>query len=108
MAIIVGLSGSRRELPGQVWQCRGKDGTKMKKGVHPDYVDCTITCGCGEVVTTRSTKKLIAVEICSKCHPFFTGQAKLIDTMGRVEKFQRRYNWGKKQPETGAQPPAKA
>ena len=66
----------------------------MKKAGHPDYVECTIICGCGEEVKTRSTKREIRVEVCSKCHPFYTGKAKLIDTMGRVEKFQRRYGWG--------------
>ena len=71
----------------------------MKKGIHPDYVECTITCGCGAVITTRSTKKNIAVEICSSCHPFFTGKSKLIDTMGRVERFQRRYGLDKKKEE---------
>jgi len=71
----------------------------MKKEGHPDYVECTITCGCGQVVKTRSTKKNIAVEICSACHPFYSGKAKLIDTLGRVEKFQRRYGWGQKKEE---------
>ena len=63
----------------------------MKAGIHPDYVDTTITCACGEVVQTRSTKPNIHVEVCSKCHPFFTGKQKLMDTAGRVERFQRKY-----------------
>ena len=66
----------------------------MKKGIHPAYYDATITCACGNVVKTRSTVKDIHVEICSKCHPFFTGKDKLVDTAGRVEKYERRY--GKK------------
>jgi len=66
----------------------------MKKGIHPAYYDATITCACGNVVKTRSTVKEIHVEICSKCHPFFTGKDKLVDTAGRVEKYERRY--GKK------------
>lgn len=66
----------------------------MKKGIHPAYYDTTITCACGNVVKTRSTVKEIHVEICSKCHPFFTGKDKLVDTAGRVEKYERRY--GKK------------
>ncbi len=66
----------------------------MKKGIHPEYVDCTITCSCGNVIHTRSTRKEIKVEICSKCHPFFTGTQKIIDTAGRVEKYRRKY--GKK------------
>jgi len=63
----------------------------MKAEIHPEYVDCTITCACGEVIHTRSTRPQIRVEICSKCHPFFTGKQKLVDTAGRVEKFQKKY-----------------
>ncbi len=63
----------------------------MKKGIHPVYKETTIVCACGEVVHTRSTKKNIHVEICSKCHPFFTGKEKLVDSMGRVEKFKKKY-----------------
>jgi large subunit ribosomal protein L31 len=63
----------------------------MKKGIHPEYGECTITCTCGTVYHTRSTRKSIHVEICSHCHPFFTGQQKLVDTAGRVEKFKRKY-----------------
>ncbi len=63
----------------------------MKKGIHPEYVDCAITCACGEVIHTRSVVSKIRVEICSKCHPFFTGRQKLVDSEGRVERFQRRY-----------------
>jgi len=64
----------------------------VKAGIHPDYVDTTITCACGEIIRTRSTKPEIRVEVCSKCHPFFTGKQKLMDTAGRVERFQRKYN----------------
>jgi len=64
---------------------------RMKVGIHPDYVDTTITCACGEVVHTRSTRPNIHVEVCSKCHPFYTGKHKLMDTAGRVERFQRKY-----------------
>ena len=63
----------------------------MKAAIHPDYVDTTITCACGEVVHTRSTRPGLRVEICSKCHPFFTGKQKLVDTAGRVERFQKKY-----------------
>ncbi|RMF88670.1 MAG: 50S ribosomal protein L31 [Nitrospinota bacterium] len=63
----------------------------MRKGIHPEYVDTTITCACGAVFHTRSTRKEIRVEICSNCHPFFTGKQKLVDTAGRVEKFQQKY-----------------
>ena len=64
----------------------------MKKGIHPKYELTTITCACGNVIETRSTAKDIKVEICSKCHPFFTGKQKLIDTAGRDERFKKRYN----------------
>ncbi|HUU50198.1 MAG TPA: 50S ribosomal protein L31 [Nitrospinota bacterium] len=68
----------------------------MKAKIHPEYVDATITCACGEVIQTRSTKKELKVEICSKCHPFFTGKQKLIDTAGRVERFKSKYKKIKK------------
>ena len=63
----------------------------MREGIHPDYKPTTITCACGEVIETSSTKENIKVEICSKCHPFFTGKQKLVDTGGRVEKFKKRF-----------------
>jgi len=63
----------------------------MKEGIHPNYKETTITCACGEVIHTRSTKLNIRVEICSKCHPFFTGKQKFVDTAGRIEKFARKY-----------------
>ena len=66
----------------------------MKDKIHPKYQDTTITCLCGSVIHTRSTKQNIRVEICSACHPFFTGKQKLVDTAGRVERFEKRY--GKK------------
>ena len=61
------------------------------KNIHPDYQETTITCACGNVIHTRSTKKDIRVEICSKCHPFFTGKQKLVDTSGRVDMLNKRY-----------------
>ena len=69
----------------------------MKKDIHPKYMECTVTCGCGETFKTRSTTPEINIEICSKCHSFYTGRQKFVDTAGRVEKFLRRY--GMKQPE---------
>jgi len=63
----------------------------MKEGIHPEYHDVTVTCGCGASFQTRSTKKDIRLEICSSCHPFFTGKQKFVDTTGRVEKFLRKY-----------------
>lgn len=67
----------------------------MKEGIHPNYQPTTIKCACGEVIKTRSTKQDIKVEICSKCHPFFTGKQKLVDTGGRVDKFKKKYNLDK-------------
>ena len=67
----------------------------MKQGIHPNYEETTITCACGEVRKTRSTKKDIKVEICSKCHPFFTGKQKLVDTGGRVDRFKKRFGMDK-------------
>ena len=61
------------------------------KNIHPDYQETTINCACGNVIHTRSTKKDIRVEICSKCHPFFTGKQKLVDTSCRVDMFNKRY-----------------
>ena len=63
----------------------------MKDKIHPKYFETTITCVCGNVIHTRSTKQNIRVEICASCHPFFTGKQKLVDSGGRVERFQRRY-----------------
>ena len=63
----------------------------MKEKIHPMYKESTIICACGEVVQTRSTKPSIRVDICSKCHPFFTGKQKFVDSAGRVEKFMKKY-----------------
>ncbi len=71
----------------------------MKKDIHPKYQKCAVTCGCGETFETRATKDQIKVEICSKCHPFYTGKQKFVDTAGRVEKFQKKYSWGLKKEE---------
>jgi len=64
----------------------------MKTGIHPEYVEATVTCACGNTWVTRSTKPELKVEVCSNCHPFYTGTQKMIDTEGRVERFIRR--WG--------------
>ena len=63
----------------------------MKQGIHPNYVDCTIPCAFGNVIHTRATKPEIRVEVCSKCHPFYTGKQKILDTGGRVARFEKRY-----------------
>ena len=64
----------------------------MKKEIHPKYEQTTITCACGNVMNTFSTVKDIKVQICSQCHPFFTGKQKLVDTAGRIDRFKKRYN----------------
>ena len=64
----------------------------MKKDIHPKYEPTTVTCACGNVLEIRSTVKDINVEICSSCHPFFTGKQKLVDTAGRIERFKKKYN----------------
>ena len=63
----------------------------MKEGIHPNYEQTTIRCACGNVIATGSTKKDIRVEICSKCHPFYTGKQKLVDTGGRVDRFNKKF-----------------
>ena len=63
----------------------------LKEGIHPNYQQTTITCACGNVIETGSTKQNIKVEVCSKCHPFFTGKQKLVDTGGRVAKFNKKF-----------------
>ncbi|MBU0895774.1 MAG: 50S ribosomal protein L31 [Candidatus Omnitrophica bacterium] len=73
----------------------------MKEKIHPTYKESTIVCVCGEVIKTRSTKPSIHVDICSKCHPFFTGTQKLVDSAGRIEKFSKRYA-GKVKPKVKA------
>jgi large subunit ribosomal protein L31 len=63
----------------------------MKTEIHPNYTQAPVHCACGEVFTTGSTKKELRVEICSKCHPFFTGKQKLVDSAGRIDRFQKKY-----------------
>jgi len=66
----------------------------MKPKIHPKYVETTVTCGCGASFKTRSSRPTLNVEICSQCHPYYTGKQKFVDTAGRVESFRRRYGWG--------------
>ncbi len=63
----------------------------MKEGIHPEYKEAKVVCACGETFITRSTKPQIRIDICSKCHPFFTGKQKIVDAEGRVEKFRKKY-----------------
>jgi large subunit ribosomal protein L31 len=73
----------------------------MKKEIHPEYFDTTVTCACGNVIQTRATMKDIKIEVCSSCHSFFTGQQKLLDAAGRIEKFQKKYANLAQLPSTG-------
>ena len=66
----------------------------MKAEIHPEYVDAVITCSCGNRIETRATREQMHVDVCSECHPFFTGEQRIVDTAGRVERFQRRYSLG--------------
>jgi large subunit ribosomal protein L31 len=77
----------------------------MKEGIHPEYKETTITCVCGNVIETRSTKKDIKTEICSNCHPFITGKQRLVDTAGRVEKFKKKYETKAEKPQVKKRPP---
>ena len=63
----------------------------MKKGIHPKYMDCTVRCGCGDTWQTRSTVPEMKIEICSACHPFFTGTQKMVDSLGRVDRFTKKF-----------------
>lgn len=64
----------------------------MKKDIHPQLVDCAVSCACGNKFTMKSTKDVIKVDICSECHPFYTGSQKIVDATGRVDKFKKKYN----------------
>jgi len=75
----------------------------MKENIHPEYTESKVTCGCGNTFTTRSTSGNLTVEVCSNCHPFFTGQQRFVDTAGRVEKFQKKYAWNAEQAAKQAQ-----
>ena len=71
----------------------------MKEGIHPDYVETSVSCGCGNSFTTRSTRSELKIDICSQCHPFYTGKLKFVDTAGRIEKFKTKFaasSYGKK------------
>lgn len=88
---------NRCPLPSTIHSCyhflftETDEETDMKKDIHPEYMETKVRCSCGEDFTTRSTVPEIHVEICSKCHPFYTGKRKLVDTGGRVERFKRKY-----------------
>jgi len=64
----------------------------MRKDIHPDYKECTVTCACGNTFEIRTTKETMTIDICNECHPFFTGSEKIVDAAGRVDKFKKKYN----------------
>ena len=74
----------------------------MKADIHPEYVEAHVTCSCGNTFTTRSTKPTLTSELCSECHPFYTGKQKLVDSGGRIEKFEKRYGRRKRGADTDA------
>lgn len=81
----------------------------MKEAIHPKIMETTVTCGCGETFVTRSTKSKIHVEVCSKCHPFYTGKQKFVDSAGRVERFKQKFKWTENSAKGGsANPDAKS
>lgn len=80
----------------------------MKRGIHPDYVEATVHCACGNTFVTRSTKANLRIDLCSKCHPFFTGDQRLVDTGGQVERFMRRMSRGRAGAAAGAEEPGAA
>ena len=86
---------ARHAIISKVWAAKAAifiaEVNELKKDIHPNYYDVTISCACGNKIETRSTKEEIHLDICSACHPFFTGKQKLIDTEGRVERFRRKY-----------------
>lgn len=83
----------RVEFGGGEAQPTVRENVAMKADIHPDYIECAVTCGCGNSFATRATVPELKVEICSACHPFYTGKQKFVDAAGRVEKFQKRFQW---------------
>jgi large subunit ribosomal protein L31 len=75
----------------------------MKKGIHPKYIEATVVCSCGNTFTTGSTRPQLKVELCSQCHPFFTGEQRIVDTAGQVERFMRRMNKARQETGSGTQ-----
>lgn len=82
---------NRIEIHYNTFKLELKGGLTLKEGIHPDYKEATVVCACGESFTTHSTNPSIKVDICSQCHPFFTGKQKLVDAEGRVDKFKKKY-----------------
>jgi large subunit ribosomal protein L31 len=107
--VVLAVTGAARAARVKPALVVGPGGEVMKPGIHPDYANVNVHCACGATWTTRSTKgQELRLEICSNCHPFFTGKQRLIDSAGQIEKFTRK--WGKKKdaPAAAATTPAKA
>jgi large subunit ribosomal protein L31 len=83
--------GGSTAIPLYTWTSPDDHGANMKADIHPNYEVTTVRCSCGNTFTTRATVKDLHVELCNECHPFFTGKQKLVDSGGRVERFERRY-----------------
>ena len=92
------LSSAVSSLPNHRVRPRGEPNEEiaMKEGIHPKYAACTVSCTCGANFETRSSRPAIKTEVCSECHPFYTGKEKMMDTEGRVERFRRKYGLVKK------------
>ncbi len=80
----------------------------MRKGIHPKYDKCVVSCSCGNTFETRATVSELKIDICSACHPFYTGNMKVLDAAGRIEKFNKKYNWAKTQGQAAAKTPETA
>ena len=91
------LSKAKSALIKETWSAVAKytmQGKTMKKGIHPEYVECKVTCACGNKFEVKSTKSELSIDICNECHPFYTGSEKILDAAGRVDKFKKKYNLG--------------
>src|SRR5258707_8044043 len=97
------IARSHRSSNPLLWRPKGED-SNMKDGIHPKYQESVVSCGCGNTFKTRSTKPKIVVEVCSKCHPYYTGSVKFVDAAGRVDKFNKKFQgtYGKAKKEAAA------
>ncbi len=87
----VGSDGATWSAVAKIYTCKEKT---MRKGIHPEYVECKVTCACGNKFEIRTTKSELSIDICNECHPFYTGSEKILDAAGRVDKFKKKYNLG--------------
>lgn len=87
-------SGPKTLYDSQRWRTQNDEKRAMKDGIHPNYQDTTVTCGCGNTFQTRSVRPELKIDICNECHPFYTGKLKYVDTAGRIDKFQKKFAAG--------------